>query len=75
MGACESERQASASRASRYIRASAQLEGMLDSSRRDVLTSAAITSARDFASGAAAAVVVRLTGVEALESDDDEREA
>jgi hypothetical protein len=48
---------------------------MLDSSRRDVLTSAAITSARDFASGAAAAVVVRLTGVEALESDDDEREA
>ena len=46
---------------------------MLDSSRRDVLTSAAITSARDFVSGAAAAIVVRLTGIEAMEDADDER--
>jgi hypothetical protein len=45
---------------------------MLDSSRRDVLTSVAITSTRDFVSSAAAAVVVRLTGVEALESNEDE---
>lgn len=46
---------------------------MLDSSRRDVLTSVAITSARDLVSGAAAAIVVRLTGIEAMEDADDER--
>jgi hypothetical protein len=45
---------------------------MLDSSRRDVLTSVAITSARDFVSSAAAAVVVRLTGIEAMEDDADD---
>ena len=58
--------------AARYIRASTETSGMLDSSRRDVLTSAAITSMRDFVSGAAAAIVVRLTGVEAMESADDD---
>lgn len=45
---------------------------MLDSSRREVLVSTLISSVRDLLSGAAVAYVARLTGIEALEPDDDE---
>jgi hypothetical protein len=45
---------------------------MLDSSRRDVLTSAAITSKGDFVSSASFALLLRLTGIEALESEGDD---
>ncbi|WP_323675203.1 hypothetical protein [Halorubellus sp. PRR65] len=43
---------------------------MLDSSRREVLKNALLSRPRDFLVGAATALVVRLTGVEALEDDD-----
>jgi hypothetical protein len=43
---------------------------MLDSSRREVLVSAVINTVPDFATGAAVAVVARLTGIEALELEE-----
>jgi hypothetical protein len=48
---------------------------MLDSSRREVLVSAVVNSTRDVVSGVMAAFVVRLTGIEALESDDTDADA
>jgi len=48
---------------------------MLDSSRREVLVSTVVSSARDVLSGAGVAYVARLTGIEALEPDDEDGEA
>lgn len=45
---------------------------MLDSSRREVLISTIINSVRDFVSGVGVALVARLTGIEALEADEDD---
>lgn len=44
---------------------------MLDNSRRDVLKNALLSRPRDFFVGAATTLVVRLTGIEALEDDDE----
>ncbi|MFC6951257.1 hypothetical protein [Halorubellus litoreus] len=45
---------------------------MLDNSRRDVLKNALLSRPRDFFVGAATTLVVRLTGIEALEDDESE---
>ena len=45
---------------------------MLDNSRRDVLKNALLSRPRDFFVGAATTLVVRLTGIEALDDGDDE---
>lgn len=44
---------------------------MLDSSRREVIVSAVVNSVPDFVSGAAVAIVARLTGIEALEDEEE----